>query len=163
MRILFVAILSLLIGACGFHLRGDVTLPFETLYVEGDANSAFVSQLKRAILSGSSTRLVDNPSEAQAVLQVLGETRQKVILSLSGGGRVREFQLNYNVSYRLLNGKNKELAQPGEIALKRDVSFNDTQLLAKESEEALLYRDMQSDAVQQIMRRLQAAKLSQKL
>jgi len=162
-RILFVAILSLLIGACGFHLRGDVTLPFETLYVEGDANSAFVSQLKRAILSGSSTRLVDNPSEAQAVLQVLGETRQKVILSLSGGGRVREFQLNYNVSYRLLNGKNKELAQPGEIALKRDVSFNDTQLLAKESEEALLYRDMQSDAVQQIMRRLQAAKLSQKL
>ena len=163
MRILFVAILSLLLGACGFHLRGNVTLPFETLYVEGDANSPFVSQLKRAILSGSNTQLVNSPNEAQAVLQVLGETRQKVILSLSGGGRVREFQLNYNVSYRLLNGKNKALVQQGDIALKRDLSYNDTQLLAKESEEALLYRDMQSDAVLQTMRRMQAAKLSQNL
>ena len=42
--------------------------------------------------------------------------------------------------------------------LKRDISFNDAEVLAKEAEEALLYRDMQLDAVQQLVRRLQAAR-----
>ena len=161
MRILFVAILSLLLASCGFHLRGQATLPFETLYVEGSQDSTFVNELKRAVRSGSSTKLVDNPGEAQGILQIVGESRQKLILSLSGGGRVREYQLLYNISYRVHDGKNKDLKPAGEIALKRDISFNDTQLLAKESEEALLYRDMQSDAVQQLFRRLQVAKLNQ--
>lgn len=160
MRILSVMFLALLLGACGFHLRAQATLPFETLYVEGNANSAFVNELKRAVQSGSSTRLVDGPGEAQAVLQIMGETRQKNILSLSGGGRVREYQLVYQITFRLHDGKGKELIPVGTISLKRDVSFNDAQLLAKESEEVLLYRDMQSDAVQQIFRRLRVAKIN---
>lgn len=160
MRILLVTFLALLLGACGFHLRAQATLPFETLYVEGSGNSTFVNELKRAVQSGSSTRLVDAPGEAQAVLQVMGETRQKNILSLSGGGRVREYQLIYQINFRLHDGKGKELMPVNSISLKRDISFNDAQLLAKESEEVLLYRDMQSDAVQQIFRRLRVAKLN---
>ena len=160
MRILLVTFLGLLLGACGFHLRAQATLPFETLYVEGSGNSTFVNELKRAVQSGSSTRLVEGPGEAQAVLQVMGETRQKNILSLSGGGRVREYQLIYQISFRLHDGKGKELMPVNSISLKRDISFNDAQLLAKESEEVLLYRDMQSDAVQQIFRRLRVAKLN---
>jgi len=159
-RILLVTFLGLLLGACGFHLRAQATLPFETLYVEGSGNSTFVNELKRAVQSGSSTRLVEGPGEAQAVLQVMGETRQKNILSLSGGGRVREYQLIYQISFRLHDGKGKELMPVNSISLKRDISFNDAQLLAKESEEVLLYRDMQSDAVQQIFRRLRVAKLN---
>jgi len=42
--------------------------------------------------------------------------------------------------------------------LSRDVTFNDTEILAKEAEEQLLFRDMQADMVQQIIRRLAAAK-----
>lgn len=161
MRIFFVAILSLALAGCGFHLRGQVTLPFDTLYVDGNVNSPFVNELKRAVQSGSHTQVVDNPSEAQAVLHVLGEARQKTILSLSSGGRVREFLLNYTVNYQLSDNKSKELLPSGAVSLKRDISFNDTEVLAKESEEALLYRDMQSDAVQQIIRRLRVAKLAQ--
>ena len=161
MRILFVAVLSLMLASCGFHLRGQATLPFETLYIDGNRDSPFVNELKRAVRSGSTTKLVDNPAEAQGILQIVGESRQKVILTLSGGGRVREYKLLYNISYRVHDGKGKDLRPQGEIALKRDVSYDDTQLLAKESEEALLYRDMQSDAVQQLFRRLQATKLNQ--
>lgn len=160
MRILLVTFLAMLLGACGFHLRAQATLPFETLYVEGSGNSTFVNELKRAVQSGSSTRLVEVPAEAQAVLQVMGEARQKNILSLSGSGRVREYELVYRITFRLHDGKGKELIPTGEISLKRDVSFNDAQLLAKESEELLLYRDMQSDAVQQIFRRLRVAKIN---
>ena len=159
MRIILVMLLGLLLTACGFHLRAQATLPFETLYVEGNGNSTFVNELKRAVQSGSSTKLVENPGEAQAVLQVMGETRRKDILSLSGGGRVREYQLIYQITYRLHDGKGKNLVPATEISLKRDVSFNDAQLLAKESEEVLLYKDMQSDAVQQIFRRLRVAKI----
>ncbi|MBI2295534.1 MAG: hypothetical protein HYU76_05770, partial [Betaproteobacteria bacterium] len=53
----------------------------------------------------------------------------------------------------------REHIPASEIVLKRDYSFNDEQALSKESEEALLFRDMRNDAVQQLVRRLQAAKL----
>ncbi len=48
---------------------------------------------------------------------------------------------------------------PNEILLKRDLLYSDSDVLGKEQEEALLYRDMQTDAVQQVVRRLQVARL----
>ena len=105
------------------------------------------------------TLLTDQPGEAEVVLQVMNELQEKQILTLSGGGRVSEYQLRYRVSYRLTDSKNREHIPASEILLKRDFSFTDTQALSKEAEEALLYRDMRNDAVQQMVRLLQAAKL----
>lgn len=149
----------LLLSACGFHLRGQAALPFNTLYVQAEPTSVFALQLKRAVQAGSATRVTTRPGEAEAVLQILNELQEKVILSLGSGGRVREFQLRYRVQYRLTDEKNREHIPASEISLKRDYSFNDEQALSKEAEEALLYRDMRNDAVQQLVRRLQAAKL----
>ena len=150
---------TLLVTACGFHLRGQATLPFNTLYVQAAATSPFALQLKRAVQSGSATRVTEKPTEAEAILQILNELQEKQILSLGSGGRVREFQLRYRVQFRLTDEKNREHIPASEIILKRDYSFNDEQALSKEAEEALLYRDMRNDAVQQLVRRLQAAKL----
>lgn len=160
MRILATFALILLLSACGFHLRGDISLPFETLHIAG-GYSNFAADLKRAIESSSRTRVTEQAAEAQAVLSIESEMRDKQILSLSGGGKVREFQLRYRISFRLVAAKGTELIPGGEIFIKRDFAFNDTQVLAKESEETLLYRDMQNDAVQQIMRRLSAVTLDQ--
>jgi LPS-assembly lipoprotein len=152
-------VLCLFLAACGFHLRGqgDYRSPYQTVYVEGDSRSALVSELKRAV-SASGSALAESPAAAQAVLQVVGEFRDKSILSLSGAGRVREYQLQYRVSYLLRDAAGRELIAPGDILLKRAISFTEAEILAKESEEALLYRDMESDAVQQIMRRLSVVK-----
>lgn len=150
---------TLLVAACGFQLRGSASLPFQSIYVQAAPASQFATLLKRAVRSGSGTRVVDQPGEAEVVLQVLNELQEKTILSLGGGGRVSEFQLRYRVFYRLTDSKNREHIPATEILLKRDLSFSDEQALSKESEEALLYRDMRSDAVQQMVRRLQAAKL----
>ena len=147
----------LLLTACGFHPRGAATLPFETLYVDAPGSSLFATQLKRVIGFRSNTRITQNPAEADATLQVLNELREKEILSLSAGGRVRELQLRYRVQYQVFDRSKTLIAPPGEIVLRRDYSFNDQAQLSKESEEALLYRDMQNDAVQQLVRRLQAA------
>jgi len=150
--------LVLLLGACGFQLRGAAQLPFKSLYVEG-GGSALGVDLQRALRYGSNVQIAATPAEAQAVLQVLGESREKRILSISANGRVSEYVLFYRFSFRLHDGKGKELMSAQPLELKRDISFNDAQVLAKEQEEAMLYRDMQADAVQQVIRRLNAAKI----
>jgi len=156
-RLSLYAILCIALSACGFHLRGSATLPFTTLYVDAPAASVFATQLRRFIGSGSQTRITNNAAEAEATLKVVSELREKEILSLSAGGRVRELQLRYRVNYQVFDRNKAPIAPPGEIVLRRDFSYNDEEQLSKESEEALLYRDMQTDAVQQLVRRLQAA------
>lgn len=150
--------LSLVLAGCGFKLRGAQQLPFETIYLGFPPNSPLGAELARNIRAGTSTQIVDDRAKAQAVLDVLGEARERDVLSVSAQGRAREFQLRYRVQFRLQDGKGRELIAPTQIAVQRDISFNEAQVLAKESEEALLYRDMQTDVVQQLLRRLAAVK-----
>jgi LPS-assembly lipoprotein len=150
---------TLLVAACGFQLRGTATLPFSTLYVQAAPTSQFATQLRRAVRAGSGTRIADRPEQAEVILQILHELQEKQILSLSGGGRVSEYQLRFRVSFRLTDSKNREHIPASEIVLRRDYSYSDNQTLAKEFDEAQLYRDMRNDAVSQLVRRLQAAKL----
>lgn len=159
MKTLIALLCALLLSGCGFQLRGAANLPFDTLYVQAPVGSQFAQQFKRIVAASSGTKIVDDPKAAEATLVLLGELREKSILSLSGSGRVSEFQLRYRMTYRMLNQKSAEIIPATEIALKRDFSFNDQDTLSKESEETLLFRDMQNDAVQQLVRRLQVAKL----
>jgi len=108
MRNFLLALLSLTIAACGFHLRGqeNFTLPFQAVYVEGDNNSALVIQLKRAIQSAGAS-LAEKSGDAQAVLQILPEGREKIVQSLSGAGKVSEYRLRLRVSFRLSDDKQK--------------------------------------------------------
>jgi len=149
------ACISLVLAGCGFQLRGTADLPFETIFVPGSSGIAL--DIRRNIQSGSRTAVVDDRKQAQAVLEFAYETRHKEILSLTTAGRVREFRLLYRVGFRVHDGKGGEFLAPVALQLAREVTFNDTEVLAKETEEQLLYRDMQSDMVQQIMRRLSAA------
>jgi LPS-assembly lipoprotein len=150
---------ALLLSACGFQLRGAAPMPFQSIYVQAAPTSPFAIQLKRMVQAGGGTRIVERPEQAEVILQVLNELQEKQILSLGGGGRVREFQLRYRVSFRLTDVKNREHIPKSEIVLRRDFTFNDEQVLAKEAEEALLLRDMRNDAVQQLVRRLQLTRL----
>jgi LPS-assembly lipoprotein len=157
LRFVVCAALAALVAGCGFHLRGQASLPFETLYVGIPTGSLLGTELKRNIVAGTRTKLVNSPAEAQAVLDVVSEERGKTILSLNSDGRVREFQLRYRLIFRVHDTKGRDYLPQSEIRLTRDISFNDAQVLSKEAEELLLFRDMQSDMVQQILRRLSAA------
>ncbi len=151
------ALAALVTAGCGFQLRGQAQLPFETLYIPG--GSPLAVELKRNVAVASRTRLVDSVGDAQAVLGFTTELRDKVILSFNTAGRVSEYQLRYRVGIRVTDPKGAQVYLPtSEILLTRDMAYSDAQVLAKEAEEALLYRDMQSDMVQQILRRLVAAK-----
>ena len=147
----------LMMAGCGFHLRGTADVPFQTVYVP-NATSGIALDLKRNIQAGTQAKVVDDAKQAEAILVFSDEAREKNILSLSAQGRVREFQLRYRVGVRVHDGKGGDYVQQTQIALTRDITFNDTDVLAKEAEEQLLFRDMQSDMVQQIMRRLAASR-----
>ena len=147
----------MLLAGCGFRLRGTADVPFQTLYLPG-ATSGIALDLKRYIQAGTNARVVDDAAKADAIMQFTEEGRLKEVLSLTGTGKVREFQLRYRVGFRVHDGKGTDFVPQSVIQLTRDVTFNDTEILAKEQEEQILFRDMQTDMVQQILRRLAAAK-----
>lgn len=148
---------ALALAGCGFQLRGTADVPFQTIHVAG-ATSGIALELKRQIQAGTRAKVLDEPHGADAILLLTQETREKEILSLTGTGRVREFRLNYRVGFRMHDGKGSDYVPASTILLTRDITFNDSEVLAKEAEEALLFRDMQTDMVQQIMRRIASAR-----
>ena len=149
-------LLALALAGCGFHLRGTAEMPFGSVYVP-NPTSGIALDLMRNLRAGSNVKVVDDPKQAEAILEFSGETRAKQILSLTGAGRVNEFRLHYRVAFRVHDGKGNDYVPQSTLELTRDVSYSDADVLAKESEEQLLYRDMQGDMVQQIIRRLSSA------
>jgi len=147
-----------LVAACGFHLRGDVNYAFPTIYVSSPAAQPIVAELRRAIGGSSATRLVDNAKDAAVTLEIVSVVDDKGVLTLSSGGRVSEYALTKRVSFRLSDKEGRDWLPAAEITLRRSYTFNESEVLAREAEETRMLRDMQTDAVQQIMRRLQSAK-----
>ncbi|HEX4985872.1 MAG TPA: LPS assembly lipoprotein LptE [Burkholderiales bacterium] len=152
------AALCMAMASCGFHLRGQAAIPYKSIFIETTSYSLFANDLERAIRAGSETKVVHKRDDAEAILRIIAEVQDRRILSLSSGGRVREFDLRYVVTYRLLDRQNQDLAKPGTIELHRNMTYDDTEVLAKESEVVLLFKDMKSDAVQQMLRRLVVAR-----
>ena len=149
------------LAACGFQLRGangSYNMPFHSLYLNFSENSPLGTDLKRNLRSTDHVVIVDRAADAEAQFLVLSEARNKSILALNSLGRVRAYLLNYTLTFTVRDAKGNELLAPTSITLHRNLPFDETQVLAKEAEEALLYRDMQSDIVQQVLRRLAALK-----
>ena len=144
------------LSGCGFQLRGAYTLPYQSIYV-ASGDSVVGAGLKRQIRASGGT-VVDKADEAQASFLTTGEWRDTIILSLSGSGRVREKRLRYRYAYRVTDDKGRDLLPQSYVELTRDVTYADSATLAKTQEEDLLWRDMENDLVQQLMRRLVTAK-----
>lgn len=155
-RMIALLLSALLLSACGFHLRGQASMPFATLYLEA-AGTPLVAELRRG-LEANNVRLVSSADKADVVLNIVSEIPDKQILSLGGSGRVTEYQLRYRVSLRAYDNKGQDWIPAVEMEQLRDFSYNDTAILAKESEEALLQQSMLGDMAQQILRRLSHAK-----
>ena len=158
LRLTLLALFMAGMAGCGFQLRGSYTLPYESLYLSMPDYSLIGASLKRAIRASGSTRLAEKPSDAQATFLPTAEAKEPIILSLSSAGRVREKRLRYRYAYRIVDSKGRDLVLPSTIELTRDLTYADSDVLAKTQEEDLLWRDMENDLVQQLMRRLAAAK-----
>ena len=152
----------LAVGGCGFALRKAPTFAFQTIRLQGSESSGVTRELRDALVANGLQVLTAStapPTQpAQVVLTVLGDQRARAVVGQTAAGQVRELQLRTRFSFRLRTANEKSLIEDAELLLERDLSFNETVVLSKDAEEAMLYRDMQSDIVQQVVRRLAAVK-----
>jgi LPS-assembly lipoprotein len=162
MRVLGAAGVVVGLVGCGFKLRGTQAFAFKTIAITPMPGGAVAQQLRRSFGSDVQVLAADAPlNQAQLVLEVTSEQRDKVVVGVNSSGQVREFQLRLRVSLRLSTAGGKELINGDQILQQRDMSYNESAALAKEAEEVLVFRDMQTDIVQQILRRLAAVQASQ--
>ena len=144
-------------SGCGFALRRAPELRFRTLALRGFApRSLLADELRMQINASQTTLVMDAPAQPQVVFEALADVRERSVVASTSAGQVRELQLRARLRFRLLRRDGSELIAPTEILLTRDMSYSETAALAKEQEEALLYRAMQSDIVAQVLRRLAA-------
>jgi LPS-assembly lipoprotein len=158
-RLLISLAATALLAGCGFQLRQPPEFAFQSIYIGGQAGSPIALELRSTLAQDSRVHVLaptDDRARAQVVLELPLEQREKVVVALNASGQVREFQLRSRLHFVLRTPQGKLLIPETELLQTRDISFSEAQVLAKESEESLLYRDMQSDLVQQLMRRLAA-------
>lgn len=149
---------GLLLAGCGFELRKAPTFSFNSIAIP--YNTAFANYLRRNLKATGTVEVLPNDQvdKADAVFRVLAENRDNVVVSTNSVGQVTELLLRLTIRFQLDGRGGKELLGPTQLQQMRDISYNETAALAKEAETELLYRDMQSDIAQQIVRRLAAVK-----
>ena len=157
-RLLLGALSATTLSACGFRLRGAIDMPFSSAFVNGNPNDPLISYMRRQ-LQGNDVTLTETVAAAQVHIRILSLRKERDILSLNAAGKAREYRLYYLLSYAVNRADGTTLRAPDHITIRRDVTFNENQLLAKTEEEAVLYRDMEVDLVRQLMRRLATVKV----
>jgi LPS-assembly lipoprotein len=155
-RLWLVFLMSLSLMACGFHLRGAADVPFNSIYIQG--STIVISNALKKNLTLNSVKVLDSADTAELLLEIVGEESEKRILSLAGTGKVNEFELYYRVHYRTKLAGDALWSQVQTVEARRDYSYDDSQLLAKQGEEKRLNEDMQSSVLNSLVRRLSALK-----
>jgi LPS-assembly lipoprotein len=152
-------LLALALSGCGFKLRSNQVFAFQTIAVTPEKGNAIATELAR-YLGDKVVVLAGKPGQAapQVIFDIVQEQREKTVVGVNATGQVREFQLRIRVKFRLRTPQGVELIPETELTQQRDVSFSESAALAKEAEEIMMYRDMQADIVQQLLRRLAAIK-----
>lgn len=157
-RLIAMLLLTMLLAACGYHLRGEAIMPFKTIYISAaNPGSALVQELRKN-LKTNNIQIMNKPDKADIILNISLEQPDMVILSLDATGLVNEYQLRYRVSLRAYDNQQREWLPASDLLLTRDLIYDNSQILAMSSEEALLFQNMSSDMAQQILRRLSHAK-----
>ena len=143
-----------LLAGCGFELQRPPQLPFRTIALTGfNPRSPLLAELRSRL---GNTQLTEIPAQAEVVLQALADARERSVVATTAAGQVREVQLRSRFNFRVQAKGGRVLLPPSELLLTRDMSYNETAALAKEQEESQLYRAMEADIAQQVLRRLAA-------
>ena len=147
-----------LLSGCGFQLRRPPELNFQSIALTGFApRSPLAEELRRQLLL--QVRVLDTPDKAQVVLHALEDQRERSVVASTAAAQVRELQLRLKLNFRAHTPSGRELIARSELLLQRDMSYSENAALAKEFEEAELFRELQADLVGQVLRRLAAVKV----
>lgn len=150
-----IILLSFVLTACGFHLKGVAPLPFDAIYTNITDNSAFGANLRRTLLASSpQSRFVERPQEAEAILRQLSLNRNQREISINAKGQVEEYELQLTFTFELLDAKGRVVLPPTTLDVIREVPYDAEAVQAKDSEIEMIFRDMEQSLINRIVRRL---------
>jgi LPS-assembly lipoprotein len=167
--------LGLLVAAsgCGFQLRRSYDMAFKTVQLSGFApNSPLAAELARA-LEASGVSVVDSTLSAtqaassatvpssHVVIEGLSDRRDMIASTTTAYGQVRNMTARTALRFQVKRGDGSVLLPSAEVVLARDMTYNEKDALAKQDESTALHLSMQSDIVNQVMRRLSAIRADQ--
>lgn len=149
---------ALLVAGCGFELRAPPKLAFGTIALTGFAPRSPLGESLRRQLAVQA-KVVEAPERAEVILRALDDRRDKSVVASTSAAQVRELQLRVRFDFRVETPSGRELLPRVALLVSRDLSYSETTALAKEQEEAELYREMQNDVVAQVLRRLASVRV----
>ena len=153
---LIALLMLLIISSCGFHMRGMTEISFKTISLEGKELS-FIKVLKK-VLNRNKVAIVSSTENPELRIELLSEESEKRILSLSGQGLVREFEIFYRVRYRVKTIDSEIWSQENIIETRRDFTYSDSNLIGKEEEERQLNEAMRNEAITNLFNQIQLIK-----
>ena len=158
-RLLCVAIVALLLGACGFHLRGSEPLPAQmsVVYIHGTNEFDSLYDDFRTALESRGVRVTQDRGKATAVLNILENNTDKTVLSVDLSGKVLEYRISQNVQFEVSGADGKTLLDQQSVTRIRDFKFNRNDVLGKEREAETIRKELQRDVVNLAMLRITAA------
>ena len=157
-RIALLFTFTLALAGCGFHLRGEASFAFQTIFVNGAGAPTIAAELRRALAATGNAKIVEDPKNAEVIVDFPFVSDDKEVLSISGTGAVREYLLIKRVQFRVHDADGIDWLPVGEIALRRTYTFSESDVLARNTQEGRLLKEMELDAVAQLVRRLETAK-----
>ena len=150
--------LALTTTGCGFRLRGQFSLPFQTMYVNMPRNNRMAAAIRRMIASGTNVQLVENAADAQAILDFIGQNRQREVVALNTKGEAREYELTLQLTFRVASPDGDEYFPATTFTTSREITYNEEDYNSRDAEEALLYNEMQEELIIQLLNRLSTIK-----
>lgn len=156
-RLLLLASAAALLTGCGFALRRPPQLGFQRIYLDLPPASPLGAALRQQLQGLDGMQVLTDPAQraqAQVVLHSPGEQRDRVVVSVTAAGEVRELQLRLRLGFRATTPDGRELLPQAELERQMDQSYSETAALSKEQEANMLFASMQDDIVQQLLARL---------
>ena len=143
--------------ACGFKLRGSVSIPYKAIAITGAPSPLLRSDLEMIILTGSDSRVVNNAKDADLILDIISEVNSREILAYNSTGQISAYRLNSRVAFMATDQNGADIVSESEIYVTRDMDFSVSTVLATDVQQQQFTNAMRMDLSLQILRRIAAA------
>ena len=152
-----IALPALFTTACGFKLRGSVSIPYKAIAITGTPSPLLRSDLEMMILTGSDSRVVNNAKDADLILDIISEVNSREILAYNSTGQISAYRLNSRVAFMATDQNGADVVSESEIYVTRDMDFSVSTVLATDVQQQQFTNAMRMDLALQILRRIAAA------
>jgi LPS-assembly lipoprotein len=151
-----IALPALFTSACGFKLRGSVSIPYKVIAITGNPSPPLRADLEMIILTGSDAKVANNAKDADLILEIISEVNSREILAYNAAGQISAYRLNARVAFQATDQNGVDVVPESEIYVTRDMDFSVSTVLATDVQQQQFTNSMRMDLSLQILRRVSA-------